>query len=122
MQLESSMNDEKKTTRDANVPANTAPSLVAPPENSTPASQPATVQQLADAETDIKTRMSVFERSTLRWTRAMFVVTTATALFIAFQWREMHDAGTQTDKIISADERLAKAMENSVAQAQKAFD
>jgi hypothetical protein len=38
------------------------------------------------------------------------------------QWREMSDAGKQTDKIISSDERLATAMENSVAQAKTGLD
>ncbi len=34
----------------------------------------------------------------------------------------MRDAGTQTEKIITADERIAKAMENSVTQAQISFN
>jgi hypothetical protein len=77
------------------------------------ASQP----QPQAAETTIKDRMSSFEKGTLRWTRAMFVVTAATGIFIGFQWHEMHDAGTQTDKIIAADQRIAKAMEDTVSNA-----
>jgi hypothetical protein len=115
------MNDERDADQNVDVSANPPPSRVAPPENTAPTSQPATVQQLTNAETNIETRMSAFERSTLRWTRAMFAVTTATALFIAFQWYEMHDAGTQTEKIIAADERLAKAMENSVTDAENSY-
>jgi hypothetical protein len=111
------MDDKHEATQDIDVSANTAPTTISPPENTPPASQPATAQQLTNAETNIETRMSSFERATLRWTRAMFVVTTATALFIAFQWLEMRDAGKQTDKIIAADERLAKAMEDSVREA-----
>lgn len=38
------------------------------------------------------------------------------------QWNEMRSAGTQTDKIIAADERFATAMENSVAASGKVFD
>jgi hypothetical protein len=34
----------------------------------------------------------------------------------------MHGAGKQTDKIISADERMAAALENNVAQAGKALN
>lgn len=34
----------------------------------------------------------------------------------------MHDAGYQTDKVIAADERLAKAMERSVSQGQEALN
>src|SRR5216683_2612083 len=89
------------------------------PSPTPPTSQPSTNQDLAKTETDIETRMSGFERATLRWTRAMFFVTTATALFIAFQWKEMHDAGTQTDRIIAADERIATAMESSVRKSEE---
>jgi len=116
------MNDEQPTEQNVSVPANTAPSTVSQPINTAPANQPATAEQLTNAETDIESRMSSFERATLRWTRAMFFVTTATALFIGFQWREMHDAGTQTDKIIAADERLAKAMEDSVKKSGDALN
>lgn len=38
-----------------------------------------------------------------------------------FQWREMRDAGVQTNKIIAADERLAGAMEKSVSGAGKSL-
>jgi len=34
----------------------------------------------------------------------------------------MHDAGVQTDRIIAADERLAKAMEDSVTQAKDSVE
>jgi hypothetical protein len=54
-----------------------------------------------------------------------FVLAATTIVFTVYakrQWREMHDAGTQTDRIIAADERMAKAMEDSVKQGQRAFD
>jgi len=58
-----------------------------------------------------------------KWTDktiAIFTIVIAGASLL--QWREMSNAGIQTDRIIKADERLAKAMEDSVGQAQRAFD
>ena len=107
------MDDKPSGPVTRNPSTQTAP-VPPPPQNPTSA----TAQQL----TDVEERMSSFERATLRWTRAMFVVTTATALFIGFQWREMHDAGEQTERIIKADERLAKGMEDSVTQAKRGLD
>ena len=34
------------------------------------------------------------------------------------QLREMHEGGMQTDSIITADERIARAMEDSIGQAK----
>jgi hypothetical protein len=47
------------------------------------------------------------------------VLTFGTAVL---QWLEMRGAAKQTGRIIEADERLAGAMESSVAQAQKTLD
>src|ERR1700681_4524832 len=107
MQRDSGMNDERKPSQDIDVPPKTSPAAEAPQVNTPPAGQPATAQQLTNAETNIETRMSSFERSTLRWARVMGFVTTATMVFIAFQWLEMRDSGKQTEKIIIADERIA---------------
>jgi len=62
------------------------------------------------------------ERTRATWTDIIIAIFTVVigGASIA-QWREMSDAGTQTDKIIAADERLAIAMERSVAQAETAF-
>ena len=38
------------------------------------------------------------------------------------QLREMHEGGMQTDSIITADERIARAMEDSIGQAKASFD
>lgn len=48
--------------------------------------------------------------------------TIVSAIAIGFQWHEMHEGGTQTNKIITADERMATAMETSTRQAQTAFE
>jgi hypothetical protein len=75
-------------------------------------------------ETNIEKRMSVFERSTLRWTKAAVLVTAATGLFIGLQWlvirgqlSEMKAAGAQTDQLIglyrTQTETSAKALEQA---------
>jgi hypothetical protein len=64
-----------------------------------------------------------------KWTDVAIVILTGGIVFLAFmQWREMSEAGTQTGKIIEADERLAAAnerfataMENSVKEAEKSL-
>jgi hypothetical protein len=57
-----------------------------------------------------------------KWTDIAIVFLTCVIAGAAiFQWMEMHDAGTQTDRIIAADERVAAAMEGSVGQAKAAF-
>jgi hypothetical protein len=50
------------------------------------------------------------------------LLTTVIAFWAGMTWWEMHDAGTQTNRIIAADERLATAMENSVKEAGKSLD
>jgi len=58
-----------------------------------------------------------------KWTDIAIVFLTIGIVFLAFmQHKDLVDAGIQTDRIICADERLAKAMEDSVSQAQKSFD
>jgi hypothetical protein len=58
-----------------------------------------------------------------KWTDIAIVGLTGGIVFLAYmQHRDLIDAGTQTDKIIAADERLAKAMEDSVAQAKSGLD
>jgi hypothetical protein len=58
-----------------------------------------------------------------KWTDIAIVILTGGIVFLAYmQHRDMADAGTQTDKIIASDERFAKAMEDSVAQAKRGLD
>jgi hypothetical protein len=52
----------------------------------------------------------------------MVLFTAVIAYYASAQYAEMHGAGAQTDRIIAADERLATAMENSVAASGKALD
>ena len=62
-------------------------------------------------------------RDSPKWTDKAIVLLTGGIVFLAFmQWWEMHDAGTQTDKIIAADERIAKAMEGALAQSIRSLD
>lgn len=44
------------------------------------------------------------------------LLTAAIAFWGGMTWWEMHDAGKQTDRIIVADERIAKAMEDTLSQ------
>jgi len=50
------------------------------------------------------------------------LLTAAIVFWGGMTWWEMHDAGQQTERIICADERLAKAMEDSVTQAKSGMD
>ena len=43
--------------------------------------------------------MNAFERSTLRWTKATFIVFAGTMLFIALQWKEMKSGGSDTHEL-----------------------
>jgi hypothetical protein len=58
-----------------------------------------------------------------KWTDVAIVILTVGIVYFAFvQSRDTKDASKQTDRIIRADERLAKAMENSVAEAKATLD
>jgi hypothetical protein len=86
-------------------PATGAPPTGEPqPENAIP-SKPATE---ADLE-QVKKQMSGFERSTLGWTRASFIVILATGIFIALQWHEMHSGGQDTHDLAVAAGKQADA-------------
>jgi hypothetical protein len=54
--------------------------------------------------------------------RIIAVATVVIAIAAGLTWWEAHGAGTQTDKIIAADERIAAAMEGSLGQSRIAFD
>lgn len=54
--------------------------------------KPATEEDLKK----IKDEMSAFERATLKWTRATFVVVAATMFFVGLQWYEMKTGGATT--------------------------
>jgi hypothetical protein len=99
------------------------PTLIQKPEPVNPApAAPATEQQLQRAEQAIEDRMSGFERSMVRLTRAGVIVAAVTLIIFCGQLWEMHSGGSQTDKIIAADERIAIAMENAVGQAKLSLD
>jgi hypothetical protein len=65
-----------------------------------------------------------------KWTDKAIVILTGGIVFLAgMQWYEMCNSGMQTDKIIAADERLAKAnerfatsMETTATNSKTAFD
>lgn len=84
------------------------------PENAVP-SKPATEADLDKVEK----RMSGFEQSTLRWTRASFMVVLATALFICLQWLEMRSGGKDTHDLTTAASEQAKKMKDMSDAADK---
>lgn len=108
-----------------------APTSKTEPETTVP-SKPATEADLDKVEE----RMSGFERSTLRWTRASFVVVLATGVFICLQWLEIrsggqdtHDlavaAGKQADKmkdVSDAADKIRRAAEGMVIEEQRIAD
>ncbi|HUE52115.1 MAG TPA: hypothetical protein VMO80_07245 [Terriglobales bacterium] len=62
-------------------------------------------------------------RERASWTdKAVVFLTFGIVLLAYMQWREMHDSGAQTDRIIAADERIATAMEGVVGQGKKSLD
>ncbi len=86
----------------------------AEPKDTIP-SKPATEADLNKVEK----RMSVFERSTLRWTRASFVIVLATAVFICLQWLEMRSGGKDTHDLATAADTQAKKMADMSSAADK---
>jgi hypothetical protein len=53
---------------------------------------------------------------------AIAAATIVIAFATCYTYLEVHSGGTQTDKIIAADERIAKAMESAVGQAGNALN
>jgi hypothetical protein len=93
--------DDGRTGGDA--PSGIPPVAESQPESPGP-SKPAT-----EADFDkVEKRMSGFERSTLRWTRASFIVVLATAMFIALQWNEMRTGGEDTHTLAVAAKKQAE--------------
>jgi hypothetical protein len=76
-------------------------------------------------QTDVKNledRIKQAEKWMILLTGAIAFFALCQVVVAVLQWREMIDSGAQTDKIIAADERIAKAMENTIGQAQKSLD
>jgi hypothetical protein len=60
------------------------------------------------------------QRERSRWSDIVIMIATVViAAYAVLQYKEIVGAGIQTDKIIAADNRLAKAMEDSVGQAKE---
>lgn len=85
-----------------------APAVLESAPIDTVPSKPATEADLDKVEE----RMSGFERSTLRWTRASFVVVLATGLFICLQWLEMRSGGKDTHDLAVAAGKQADRMQD----------
>ena len=87
-----------------------------------PPAQPATEEQLQQAEHKIEERMSAFERSTLNLTRIGLFVGVVTLLIFAGQLWEMSQSGQQTDKLIVAAKALAGAAGDTATAAGDQVD
>ena len=72
--------------------------------------QPVSQQQLQTAEEKIGERMTAFERSMIRLTRAGVIVGVITLLIFVGQLYEMIEGGTQTDKIVTASQNIQVAL------------
>jgi hypothetical protein len=82
--------------------------------------QPATAQQLQQTETRIEDRMSSFERSMLRLTRAGVGIAILTGFIFLGQLYVMYAGGTQTNKLVKYADTQAQAADN-IAQASDDF-
>lgn len=121
------MNDQPKPQDQPQVTQQQASPLVAQPNNGQ-TSQPATAQQLQQAETNIEDRMSAFERSMVRLTRAGVFVACITLLVFLGQLYEMRDAGQQTRNLVTAAnqqvaaaqgfEKSASAIQTTIGEVQ----
>src|SRR5947209_4321970 len=110
------MNGDHQSDKNVDQAANTTPSPVPQQDNPARVPEPETEQQLANMETDIEKRMSAFERSTLGWTKGMFVVTFFTMVFIALQWREIRNGSVDTHELALAAKSQATNTEKQVKQ------
>src|SRR2546428_2451730 len=80
-----------------------------------PAREPATQAQFQKVEQE----MGSYERATLRWARTAVIASLATGIFIALQWREMRNGGSDTHALAEA----AKVQsEEAEAQTEKMKD
>lgn len=82
-----------------------------PPSESAPAAigQPsaATSEELKQTAKNIEERMSRFEKSTLRLTRAAVAISAAAAIFVCLQWWEMHTGAIDTHTLALAAKQQA---------------
>jgi hypothetical protein len=101
--------DEQAKPRDKiGVPQGEPATVIAQP-NQARAEQPATAQQLQYAETQIDVRMSAFERSMIRLTRAGVIIAAITLIIFFGQLYEMHEGGIDTSNLAGAAQTQATA-------------
>lgn len=93
----------------------------ATPQN-LPSTQPATEQQLYQAEQKIEERMSAFERSTIRLTKIGLFVGIVTLIIFAGQLWEMYEGGEQTDKLVGYAKTQANSTGDQADAAQQFSD
>jgi hypothetical protein len=122
-----SVDREQEAAQDHPDPSPAALPEAPKPESAAPP-QPATTQQLEEVEK----KMSAFERATLTWARAAFIVACAAAAFACLQWvamrqtlSEMKTSGdvstNQVWQAIGNMNWLAKTADGSLHQTQNAI-
>lgn len=73
-------------------------------------------QSATESLAEVERKMSVFERSTLRWTKATFFILAGTCLFIGFQWKEMRSGSADTHDLAVAAGKQAEAASKQAAR------
>ena len=66
--------------------------------------------------------MNEFERATLRWAKLAVFMAALAALFICFQWYEMHSGAADTHTLAEAAKKEAEKAEMISASVAKAAD
>lgn len=100
------MNEQAKPHKEgADTPAGDVPFETSEVVNRIKTENPTAETKLEEVER----KMNAFERSTLRWTRANFLVVGATGLFICLQWCEMRSGGADTHDLAEATKKEAAA-------------
>ena len=113
------MNGEDHPHSEADVPKGQAPTSIAEGQNAMPA-KPATAIQLEQTEERIEERMSAFERSMIRLTRAGIIIGIVTGVIFLGQLYEMYEGGTQTDRLVGYAQTQAQAA-SDISQSSEDF-
>src|SRR6266849_1033448 len=130
---EPSMNGQDHAPGEKSATLSQGAAPISEPGNGIPA-KPATAQQLEQTEIRIEERMSGFERSMIRLTRAGVIIAVVTGFIFAGQLYEMYEGGTATDKLVqyaqtqsgaatkmaTASEKFSTTSETAVTEFKKA--
>ncbi len=133
-----SANEHEASASQESVPAQPSQTRTQAPAYAQPsypiaANAPQEVHKNTPTVEQLHERMSEFEKSALRWTRITVAVSIIAAIFVCFQWVEMHTGGRDTHELAEqakqqaeqakkqaeATESLAKAASDQSQNTQK---